>query len=203
MTPRDGLCWLGLAALGALAACDRKSGEATVDGASWFTEDTGAAGADTDAAPTWPCTVGPVPLCINEIMADNRYTTTDETGAASDWIELVNLGEAPLSLEGYGLADDLEEPEPFRLGAGLEIAGGGFLLLWADGSPELGAQHLDFKLDAEGEAVLLYDPDGRAVDLIHFGGLPADQSAARLPDGGADWALTTAATPGASNGEAR
>lgn len=192
-----------LAILGLICGCVGK-GEAETTGASWFDDDT----APEDTAPSIspgaaPCTAGPLPLCINEIMPDNDGVVLDEAGEASDWLELVNLGDTALSLDGFSLSDDAEAAEPFLLNQGNQVEAGGYLILWADGAPELGPQHLGFKLDADGECALLYDPDGRAVDLVCFGSIPEGDSAARQPDGGEAWVVTDAPSPGAHNPEAR
>lgn len=54
-------------------------------------------------------------LCINEVMASNESVIRDGDvddpkygsggGAYSDWIEIYNPGDEPVSLEGYILAD--------------------------------------------------------------------------------------------------
>jgi hypothetical protein len=43
---------------------------------------------------------------INEAMSLNASIISDEDGAYSNWIELYNAADVPLSLVGYGLSDD-------------------------------------------------------------------------------------------------
>ena len=45
-------------------------------------------------------------VVINEVLASNRFTILDDDGNSSDWIEILNSGEAPVDLDGYGLTDD-------------------------------------------------------------------------------------------------
>ena len=97
--------------------------------------------------------------------------------------------------------DDPEEPDKHELDS-LEVPAGGQLLLWADDDPALGPDHLRFSLDALGEAVGLYAPDGTAIDLLSFGLQASDVVLGRFPDGTGAWDLSTSATPGQPNGDA-
>jgi hypothetical protein len=51
-------------------------------------------------------------LKINEVMASNSTTITDEDGDYPDWIELYNHGSDTIDLNGYGLSDN--ENNPFK-----------------------------------------------------------------------------------------
>ena len=72
----------------------------------------------------------------------------------------------------------------------------GYVLLFADG--EDGSLHLPFKLDAGGDALGLFDPEGQPLDRITFGGQLSDVAAGRAPDGG-ELGLLPEPTPGESN----
>ena len=139
-------------------------------------------------------------ILFNELMSSNTATITDESGRFPDWVELYNPGGADVSLDGWVITDDLEEDDKHPFEAGLVVPAGGFLLLWADDDEPDGANHLSFNLAAEGEELGLYDPDGGAADEVEFGALGSDVSAAREPDGSANWVATDSPTPGASNG---
>jgi hypothetical protein len=45
-------------------------------------------------------------IAINEIMASNSTTVTDEDGDFEDWIELYNYGQTEVNLENFGLSDN-------------------------------------------------------------------------------------------------
>lgn len=162
------------------------------------TEDTDGP-AELDSAAPW---TGSAPLRINELMAKNHATIRSPTGAWSDWVELYNPLDHAVSLEGWTITDDAAAAsgEPAQGLGPLEIGAGGFLLLWADGEPEAGAEHLPFQLSAEGDGLTLTDPDGQSIDSLRFGELLEDVSLGRPLDGGDGWALQLPATPGASNG---
>lgn len=59
--------------------------------------------------------------------------------------------------------------------------------------------HTNFRIRAEGEALLLSSPDGDRLDFLYTDHIPADVSRGRLPDGGPSWVLFTDPTPGSSN----
>ena len=139
-----------------------------------------------------------LPLVINEFMASNETGLQDESGAFPDWIELYNPTKETVSLDGWMMSDDLEEPDKHTL-SNLEIAGGDFLVLFADGDDEDGDRHLGFSLSADGEEIGLYAPDGQAMDRLEYGSQATDLSAARIPDGGDVWEITNMPTPGEPN----
>ncbi|MFN7145751.1 MAG: lamin tail domain-containing protein [Myxococcota bacterium] len=143
-------------------------------------------------------------LVINEFLAVNQSTITDDGGAWSDWIELYNPTDAAVSFLGLYLTDEDDEPLQSALPADGEIAPGGYALFWADGNPSQGDDHTTFKLSGTGELVGLYfvaeGSDPVAVDVVEYGAQVADVSAARIPDGSVAWAEATP-TPGATNGQ--
>lgn len=142
----------------------------------------------------------PATLVINEFMASNATTITDETGAYPDWIELYNTGSADVSLDGFTITDDLTKPDKFAFPDGLTVPAGGYLLLFADGDTDQGDEHVGFSLKASGEAIGLYDAEGRPIDRLTYEQQATDWSAARIPDGSDNWEVTDHPTPGESNG---
>lgn len=146
----------------------------------------------------------PLELCINEFMPSNITSLTDETGAYPDWIELHNPGADDISLDGWSLTDDRDDPTMSPLGADLVVPAGGWLLLYADGLTELGSSHLAFSLSEDGEEVGLFAPDGRG-SVVRFGEVINDISLARVPDcctGSTDcWDYAYRGSPGETNGE--
>ncbi|MCP4546283.1 MAG: hypothetical protein GY835_07445 [bacterium] len=59
--------------------------------------------------------------------------------------------------------------------------------------------HCNFKLDQNGEPLLLSRPDGTVEDQMDTGQLIGDVSKGRQPDGTGDWYLFTEPTPGTPN----
>ncbi|MEM6644871.1 MAG: CotH kinase family protein [Bacteroidota bacterium] len=66
---------------------------------------------------------------LNEVVASNRTTLTDEDGETPDWIELHNPSATALDLTGYGLSDDEDEPFKWMFEGGSLVAGGYALVL--------------------------------------------------------------------------
>ena len=145
--------------------------------------------------------VVPVPLVINEFMADNDHVAADEAGEYEDWIELYNAGAETVDLTGYTLTDDLGAPAKWTFQP-VSIGPGGHLLVWCDDEGGQGPLHAAFKLGAGGESVGLYRPaaiGGQVVDALTYGPQTTDRSYGRLVDGGAVWDFIAAPTPGFAN----
>jgi hypothetical protein len=146
-----------------------------------------------------------VRVFINEWMASNTATIADPADAQyKDWFELYNPGSEPVNLSGYTLTDRLDEPDRFTVPHGTLVPAGGFLLVWADGKPELNGTnadvHTSFSLSRDGEAIGLFAPDGSLVDLVLFGPQESDISQGRWPDGyPAPFQFFRLPTPGAPN----
>ena len=71
-------------------------------------------------------------VVINEILALNHFTNTDEDGDSSDWVELLNTGDSDFNLGGYGLSDD--RLDPFRwVFPDFSLAPGEYQIVWCSG----------------------------------------------------------------------
>ena len=70
---------------------------------------------------------------INEVMASNGTTISDEDGDFEDWIELYNSGQETADLSGWGLSDDYSAPFKWVFPEGVSLEPGAFLLVWASG----------------------------------------------------------------------
>lgn len=142
-------------------------------------------------------------LVINEVMADNvsTYEDPDDPGDYPDWIELFNTGDVPVSLRGLYLSDNEDNPTKFPLPAALSVLPGGRILFLADEDPEQGERHTNFKLNKDGEPVMLLGAQGTViVDMLDIDDLPASATMARLPDGtGPLNTVTYCPTPGRAN----
>jgi hypothetical protein len=141
----------------------------------------------------------PEGLVINEVMANNDTAVPGPDGDYPDWIELYNGGTESVDLGGMYLTGNLANPDAWQFPSGTIIEPDNFLVVWADNSPDRGALHTSFGLNASGEAVGLFAVDGETrIDSITFGPQDDDVSFGRLPDGGASWNHLTP-TPGLPN----
>ncbi len=146
----------------------------------------------------------PLPVFINEWMADNAVTLADPADDQfEDWFELYNAGNEIVDLSGYFLTDTLTNKTKWSIPSGTTLAAGGHLLVWADDETDQNAAgqdlHANFKLDKAGEALGLFAPGGVAVDAITFGPQTNDVSQGRFADAGADVFYMTTPTPRAAN----
>jgi hypothetical protein len=140
-------------------------------------------------------------LVINEVVPRNADgPPRDEFGETDDWIELYNGNDFALRLGGYFLSDDRDDTLKSELPDELVIEPLGFFVLWADGQPEQGPTHLDFKLSSTNDrGVFLSDPSGRLVDHVALQPAAADESFARIPDGTGAVRLCYLGTPNHGN----
>ncbi|MFK8006680.1 MAG: CotH kinase family protein [Saprospiraceae bacterium] len=141
-----------------------------------------------------------LPLYVNEIMASNNNTFTDDAGEYDDWVEIYNGGADPIYLGDKYLSDNQNSPDKWQL-PDLSIQPGEFLIFWADNDEVQGSNHTNFKLSAGGEFVGIFDAASNNFSMIdgyEFGEVETDQSLARLPNGTGTFQIAEP-TPAASN----
>ncbi|HER08763.1 MAG TPA: T9SS type A sorting domain-containing protein [Bacteroides sp.] len=108
------------------------------------------------------------PVRINEFMALNDTTLTDEDGNYSDWIELYNYSAVDLSLAGWCLTDDPAVPGKWIF-PDVTIPANGYVLIFASGKDQHIAGyelHTNFKLESQGEYLALISPAGLPVSAF-------------------------------------
>ncbi|MED6325823.1 MAG: hypothetical protein VYE14_00565, partial [Verrucomicrobiota bacterium] len=72
------------------------------------------------------------PLRINELLASNRGSSLDDSGASSDWLELHNTGDEVLRLAKFQLSSGGDKPSAWAL-PNIAIKPGGYQLIWMSG----------------------------------------------------------------------
>ncbi|MBN1672140.1 MAG: chitobiase/beta-hexosaminidase C-terminal domain-containing protein [Kiritimatiellae bacterium] len=151
---------------------------------------------------TKPWSPGVDPL-INEFVASNNSSPggfQDEDGDWPDWIEIYNPAARPVSLNGWRLRDDAHE----WIFPDVSIAARGYLVVFASDKNRrdpLANLHTNFKLDKDGDELVLVRPDGTVAQAFTpFPPLGANQSYGResdVPDAG--YAVFYPPTPGSRN----
>ena len=106
-----------------------------------------------------------------------------------EWIELYFGGPGPVSLTGWTVSDDNDDPERTLTLDGVTIQPG---TVWQ--SPD----ELPFKIGCSGDQIRLRAPDGVLVDTVSLDGPDTGLTWGRLPDGDGEWTLTEP-TPGQLN----
>jgi hypothetical protein len=145
-------------------------------------------------------------LFINEFMADNESTFSDEAGEFDDWIEIYNPCNFAVDIGGLYITDDFNIPDKWQIPENQSnlttIEPNGFLVLWADSQTEQGALHLNFKLDKAGEQIALTkieDENVTVLDSVIFNQQSTDVSFGRNRDGYAYWQFFAIPTPDSTN----
>lgn len=137
-------------------------------------------------------------LFINEFMASNETTIADEHGDYNDWIEVYNPEDMSVWLGDKYLTDNLSTPNKWQM-PDAYIEAGGFMLFWADGDPDQGPFHTNFKLSKDGEEIGLFSNSQTSIDEQIYGPQTTDISYGRKEDGDPMWILFEIPTPGESN----
>ncbi|MFK7807845.1 MAG: CotH kinase family protein [Saprospiraceae bacterium] len=143
---------------------------------------------------------------INEFMASNASTITDEVGDFDDWVELYNAGNSSVNIGGMYLSDDLTNPTAWQIPTNnpsvTTIPAGGYILLWFDKETVQGPLHIDAKLGSSGEDIVLTAANGTTtIDSYTFGVQLGDISEGRTTDGGSNFDFFAEPTPGATNND--
>jgi hypothetical protein len=80
------------------------------------------------------------------------------------------------------------------------IPAGGYLLIWADNDTSDAGLHANFKLDAAGEEIGLFESNGATpIDSVTFGELAGDISFGRYPDAADYWQAFVSPSPEEQN----
>ena len=151
------------------------------------------------ATPQLTPTPVPTTVRLNEVLPSPQDVDWDGNGVPSyldEWIELINLGEEPVDLAGWKLADGqpagLEPERTYVLPAGLSLPAQGHLVIFRAQS--------GLALDASSERLRLLYPDDSEADAMTYNVFSGyDQSWCRLPDGVGEWSRFCIETPGQRN----
>ena len=113
---------------------------------------------------------------INELCADNQTNFIEQNGDSPDWIEFLNIGQAPINLEGYTLSDEQDDPNKWTF-PDFIINPNEYLLVLADGK-DLHDEYLrtNFKLSKSGERLILHNAQGQLISNIRYDSITPDLS---------------------------
>ena len=205
---------------GGTASLTGPDGTSLVSSLTWGTLAPGqSAGCSTDGSPNIitfnPATpinsnslvfITPEPVVINEVMADNILTFTDNFAEFDDWVEIYNPLNYDVSLAGYFMSDDSNNPRRWKIPLtfidSVTVPALGWLTFFADGDVGQGVRHANFSLNNNNEFVGLYSPDGLTrVDEIAWAHMGADTSLGRYTDGSPEWVNFIVTTPDFSNNQ--
>lgn len=138
----------------------------------------------------------PAALVVSEVMASNSSTVADSFGEYSDWIEIHNPTETPISLDGLFLSDTPDKPYKYEF-PDVAIGAGEYLIVFASDrntKTKEGELHTGFKLSA-GESILLSSKDATISTLPIPMDLSDDVSYGRIATDSEETANVYFATP--------
>jgi hypothetical protein len=119
---------------------------------------------------------------LSEAEPVNTKGIVDHMGHHEPWVELVNLGSTPASLDGFFLLDGLTSTSRWMFPPGATIQPGEYLIVWLDGQTAESTAtewHANFRAPpANGLIVLTYQSEGEmtVLDALEYGAIEADFS---------------------------
>lgn len=116
-------------------------------------------------------------LIINEVCPSNNSIIKDKFNEYSDYIELYNGYNFDIDLDGYHLTDK-EYNEKLWTFSNVSIKAHGYLIVYADGKDICidNECHTDFKLNKDGETVILMDNKNNVLSRIRYEKMNSDTS---------------------------
>lgn len=145
-------------------------------------------------------------LWLNELVVSNVTGVADAAGEREPWIESHNAGTTTVSLAGWHLTDNTDDPLQWAFPPASTIPAGGFLVVWLDGEPEEStpaAPHTTFRIGGPTGVVMLVHAASNRIavaDHIRWNGVPPDRAFGSYPDGDPiARKLLRIPTPGAAN----
>jgi len=140
-----------------------------------------------------------VPLADAHNLKINEWLTSELFLAKNDFVELYNQAPQPVAMGGCYLSNAEGAPGLNQIPALSFIAAKGYTSFIADGDTAQGADHLNFKLDADVGIILLSDPALTTIDVINYGPQQTDVAQGRSPSGSDTLVSFPQPTPGSPN----
>lgn len=141
------------------------------------------------------------PVRINELMTSNGGVLTDKNGATPDWIEIMNVSNGTVNLEGYSLSKRASSGTVFTFPS-YELGAGECVIVYADSHVATEGErqfHAPFRLSSTGDVLMLFNSAKVAVDTVNIPAMARSHSYARQSVD--QWVETSQCTPGLPNTE--
>ncbi|HOV70206.1 MAG TPA: chitobiase/beta-hexosaminidase C-terminal domain-containing protein, partial [Clostridia bacterium] len=139
-------------------------------------------------------------VVINEVMAANRNYLQDDDGNYSDYLELYNKSDNPVTLKGFGLTNDPDKPFLWRF-PNVIIEPKSFLVVWISGKDKHsgGELHTNFLLRKNDNSLVITEPSGTWKTAFLLYDMHDNISTGRQPDGSGNIEWFDGGTAGAPN----
>ena len=124
------------------------------------------------------------PLQFLEVVTTNsRWYFQPNTVGYCDFLQLINNSQEPLSLQGYYLTDDYDEPLKWALPQGM-VQPGASVTYFCSGDESNSTTsryiHTNFSISSSGETLYLFREDGSLADYIRLHDVPFEGSCGRM-----------------------
>jgi hypothetical protein len=133
-----------------------------------------------------------VPVAVAEELPSVVINEVESNGDATDWIELINTGDAPVDVSGWVVKDDYDS-RTLAIPANTSLAPGAFLAIDVDADATHG-----FGLGGA-DTARVFLADGTTLVDAHAWTSHATTSYGRCPDGLGEIVTTAQTTKGAAN----
>ncbi|MBE5759467.1 MAG: lamin tail domain-containing protein [Clostridiales bacterium] len=142
------------------------------------------------------------PIVINEYMAENLYSLTDEDGDRFPWVEIKNTGSESIEIGGYGLSDSKDNTKKWIFPE-MELAPGEIKVIFLSGKDKItenGEIHASFKLGSQDSTLLISEYRGKQIDEVAIERAGSGNvSHGRNPNNTSEWLFFAEPTPGFDN----
>ena len=138
------------------------------------------------------------PVTITEVLVDNGYSLVDEDGDRNGWVEIENSSSTAVSLSGYRLSDNADEPAKWAF-PDITLQAGERIIVYCSGKNKVtdsGQMHASFRLGDSDVKICLLDMVNmqmQTVSLPHM----AENLSYGVKDG--QWVYFGQPTPGQPN----
>lgn len=151
----------------------------------------------TDGYHAWENSLGieQSQIVISEVMTSNRSAVLNTQGQLCDWVELTNLGDTSVTLDGAYLSDDPAQRGKWRINE-LTLAPGQSAVIPCVGQ-NAGENEASFALSGSGCSVILSGSLGNIISQLECPRLEDDRVWALQSDG--FYLQTNTPTPGLAN----
>lgn len=142
---------------------------------------------------------GDGPVRLNEVMTANGGVLVDDAGSTPDWVEIANISNRAVSLNGYILAKSAKAGNVFAF-PDVALQPGECVIVCCDSTlqAEVGEElHAPFRLSSGGDVLMLFNAADVAIDTVN---LPAlTENTAYVRRSRTAWETSAQVTPGLLN----
>lgn len=107
------------------------------------------------------------PIIINEVLVSNKHSVIDSYGCHSDFIEIYNPSDTPISLDGWFLSDSSSNLTKWSF-PNISIASKQYIVIFLSGQDSTESElHASFGINPE-EEIVLFDGNSKKYSVFHL-----------------------------------